>query len=146
MFQAGLQGSSWRKRHGSGGVRFFFQAGDGIRDSSVTGVQTCALPILVPDPAVERWSVVVKTLIFAAFIPYVIRSRIQIEAFLQIWVFGFAINFLPPGLKAMISGASYGHDLGVATTTISNDARWPTIPLMLVPIILFLRNNPNILP
>src|SRR5260370_8579331 len=33
------------------GVRyffFFFQAEDGIRDSSVTGVQTCALPIYLP--------------------------------------------------------------------------------------------------
>src|SRR5260370_19395503 len=30
---------------------FFFQAEDGIRDSSVTGVQTCALPIYVPEPA-----------------------------------------------------------------------------------------------
>src|SRR5882762_10602144 len=28
---------------------FFFQAEDGIRDSSVTGVQTCALPIFTPD-------------------------------------------------------------------------------------------------
>src|SRR5260370_7899295 len=27
---------------------FFFQAEDGIRDSSVTGVQTCALPISGP--------------------------------------------------------------------------------------------------
>src|SRR5260370_499401 len=27
-------------------IVFFFQAEDGIRDSSVTGVQTCALPIL----------------------------------------------------------------------------------------------------
>src|SRR5260370_7959943 len=27
---------------------FFFQAEDGIRDSSVTGVQTCALPIFNP--------------------------------------------------------------------------------------------------
>src|SRR5207237_3092036 len=26
---------------------FFFQAEDGIRDSSVTGVQTCALPICI---------------------------------------------------------------------------------------------------
>src|SRR5437879_11084855 len=26
---------------------FFFQAEDGIRDTSVTGVQTCALPILI---------------------------------------------------------------------------------------------------
>src|SRR2546430_7005737 len=32
---------------------FFFQAEDGIRDLTVTGVQTCALPIshLGPDPA-----------------------------------------------------------------------------------------------
>src|SRR6266513_4539277 len=27
---------------------FFFQAEDGIRDRNVTGVQTCALPILLP--------------------------------------------------------------------------------------------------
>src|SRR5437764_5485332 len=29
---------------------FFFQAEDGIRDTSVTGVQTCALPIWRDDP------------------------------------------------------------------------------------------------
>src|SRR5471032_3410862 len=29
---------------------FFFQAEDGIRDRDVTGVQTCALPIFVPEP------------------------------------------------------------------------------------------------
>src|SRR6267378_5862917 len=29
---------------------FFFQAEDGIRDLYVTGVQTCALPILHPPP------------------------------------------------------------------------------------------------
>src|SRR5207248_6972132 len=31
---------------------FFFQAEDGIRDRTVTGVQTCALPI---SPARRRW-------------------------------------------------------------------------------------------
>ena len=30
---------------------FFFQAEDGIRDHCVTGVQTCALPILYKDAA-----------------------------------------------------------------------------------------------
>ena len=35
-------------RYGEGecGYTFFFQAEDGIRDIGVTGVQTCALPIL----------------------------------------------------------------------------------------------------
>src|SRR5260370_22319995 len=41
---------AWKR--GSVSVRcfcfFFFQAEDGIRDSSVTGVQTCALPISHP--------------------------------------------------------------------------------------------------
>src|SRR5437764_14761971 len=33
---------------------FFFQAEDGIRDTSVTGVQTCALPIYPHEPERER--------------------------------------------------------------------------------------------
>src|SRR2546422_8366846 len=33
-------------------VFFFFQAEDGIRDVAVTGVQTCALPILLSATAV----------------------------------------------------------------------------------------------
>ena len=33
------------QRGGGGGGVFFLQAEDGIRDTSVTGVQTCALPI-----------------------------------------------------------------------------------------------------
>src|SRR5437879_10514581 len=31
---------------------FFFQAEDGIRDTSVTGVQTCALPIFHRQPLI----------------------------------------------------------------------------------------------
>src|SRR5260370_16369560 len=36
---------------------FFFQAEDGIRDSSVTGVQTCALPIFNRSPLDARFTV-----------------------------------------------------------------------------------------
>src|SRR6266705_1157393 len=35
---------------------FFFQAEDGIRDRTVTGVQTCALPICRGKPPVAPWS------------------------------------------------------------------------------------------
>src|SRR5439155_10641539 len=34
-------------------IFFFFQAEDGIRDGHVTGVQTCALPILAIDDDLE---------------------------------------------------------------------------------------------
>src|SRR5699024_11778957 len=33
---------------------FFFQAEDGIRDRNVTGVQTCALPILITEGVVTE--------------------------------------------------------------------------------------------
>src|SRR4030066_1884510 len=33
----------------------FFQAEDGIRDSSVTGVQMCALPIFLEFSAADKW-------------------------------------------------------------------------------------------
>src|SRR2546426_7824778 len=36
---------------------FFFQAEDGIRDYKVTGVQTCALPILVAPPGIPKENV-----------------------------------------------------------------------------------------
>src|SRR2546427_7854210 len=38
-------GSSARKRRRGDHLFFFFQAEDGIRDLTVTGAQTCALPI-----------------------------------------------------------------------------------------------------
>src|SRR5258708_24302603 len=33
---------------------FFFQAEDGIRDDLVTGVQTCALPISIPERGIAE--------------------------------------------------------------------------------------------
>src|SRR5207247_4962078 len=49
-----IRGAGSRRVHHSEAVSFFFQAEDGIRDPLVTGVQTCALPIL--DQAFENQS------------------------------------------------------------------------------------------
>src|SRR5688572_32475949 len=38
-----------------GNVFFFFQAEDGIRDLTVTGVQTCALPIYKLPAGTQLW-------------------------------------------------------------------------------------------
>src|SRR2546430_5716738 len=43
----GPPGRAPTRTRGSSASVFFFQAEDGIRDLTVTGVQTCALPILV---------------------------------------------------------------------------------------------------
>src|SRR2546422_1039771 len=41
--------NSYHDRSGADVRFFFFQAEDGIRDVAVTGVQTCALPICLPE-------------------------------------------------------------------------------------------------
>jgi putative inorganic carbon (HCO3(-)) transporter len=104
----------------------------------------------VPAAAAVKWNLAVKTLFISAFIPLVIRSRIQIEAYLQILLFGFAIHFLPMGLKTLISGGGYGNNLEVQSSgvvvTLGADSRLAMIALMLVPIMLFLRQHTKILP
>ena len=67
----------------------------------------------VPDAAWEKWDWAFKTVAFATFLPFVIRSRVQIEAFAQTYVFSLAANFVPFGLKVLISGGGYGRDLGL---------------------------------
>src|SRR2546430_6653745 len=49
------QRGGWGKRaDGRGLCGFFFQAEDGIRDLTVTGVQTCALPISLKFTSVHK--------------------------------------------------------------------------------------------
>src|SRR5260370_21123165 len=55
---------------------FFFQAEDGIRDSSVTGVQTCALPIC--RMKAKELSEMEQAILSGALAP--IEQRIQVEA------------------------------------------------------------------
>src|SRR2546427_2957082 len=51
MSSGGSRARAKSRGPAAGGYFFFFQAEDGIRDLTVTGVQTCALPIfLVEEP------------------------------------------------------------------------------------------------
>src|SRR5205823_8439728 len=59
-------------------VHFFFQAEDGIRDKLVTGVQTCALPILVLKASREGLSPSPKS--GPTFDPETLRIRTKSRA------------------------------------------------------------------
>src|SRR5260370_28982623 len=74
---------------------FFFQAEDGIRDSSVTGVQTCALPLLIAFGYVAVAGLMNVNLTFAAFLAGFAVSRKHLGAALEtITRFSFAL-FIP---------------------------------------------------
>jgi putative inorganic carbon (HCO3(-)) transporter len=101
-----------------------------------------------PDPAWVKWDWAFKTLAFATFIPYVIRSRIQIEAFAQTYVFSLAANFVPYGLKVLISGGGYGRNLGLqaGNSGLSEGGLLSTSCLMAVPLAMFLASNSQLIP
>lgn len=101
-----------------------------------------------PQAAVDKWDVVWKTLAFATFIPYAIRSRVHIEAFAQTYVFSLAANFVPFGLKVLISGGGYGQNLGLqgGNSGLSEGGYLSTVCLMAVPLAFCLARHSQLIP
>lgn len=101
----------------------------------------------VPDFAAKKWDVAVKTLLFCAFIPYTVRSRVQIEAFLHVLVFSTLVFTLPVGLKTLISGGGYGKALSLVegNSGLSEGSFLAAVSLMLIPILFYISQHSLIL-
>jgi putative inorganic carbon (HCO3(-)) transporter len=102
----------------------------------------------LPDRAMVKWDWAFKAMVFAAFLPLVIRSRVQIEAFVQTYVFSLAANFVPFGLKVLVSGGGYGHNLGLqaGNSGLAEGGFLSTACLMAVPLALFLGKHGQLIP
>src|SRR5882724_9553001 len=68
---------------------------------------------VAPEPAWATWNASVKSVAFCAFLPFLIRSRIQIEAVVLMIVFSMSGNWLSAAVKVLISGGGYGLSLGL---------------------------------
>lgn len=103
---------------------------------------------VAPEAAWMKWDWAAKTVLFSAFIPFVIRSRVQIEAFIQVYLFALAIHILPTGLKTMISGGGYGRELGVVggNTGFGEGSTLATASIMMIPIIVWLMKHNVLMP
>ena len=75
---------------GEFGFFFFFQAEDGIRDWSVTGVQTCALPIYTSVVSVDSITLVNPKMRVRKILNY--RRPAEGEPLTQIALAGFGIE------------------------------------------------------
>ena len=101
-----------------------------------------------PDAAWTKWDWAFKTLVFSAFVPYVIRSRVQIEAFVQVYVLSLTANIIPFGVKTLISGGGYGVNLGLQSgnSGLSEGGLLSTLCLMMVPLAIFLSAHGQLIP
>ena len=102
----------------------------------------------VPTAAWEKWNWAFKAMAFAAFLPYVIRSRVQIEAFTQTYVFSLAANIIPFGVKVLISGGGYGQNLGLmaGNSGLAESGSLAVVCLMSLPLALYLGKHGLLVP
>jgi len=102
----------------------------------------------VPDLAWVKWEATMKTLCFAIFLPFVIRSRNQIEAFIQVYLFALAGNVVTFGAKTLLTGGGYSRSLGLASGNklMTEGANLAMAALVMIPFILFVMRHGRIFP
>jgi len=103
---------------------------------------------VAPEGAWLKWDWAFKTVLFAGFIPFVFRSRVQIEALIQVHILGSAMHIIPVGIKSFLTGGGYGMNLTLlpANVGMSESSAMATVGLMYVPLLLFLRRHSLLVP
>lgn len=104
---------------------------------------------VAPADAWTKWDWAFKNVLLSAFIPFFLRSRVQIEAFIQVYIGAALIHIMPVGIKTMISGGGYGNSLGILTDSNSGLAESSTlaaVSIMFIPLLLWLRKHSILMP
>ena len=101
-----------------------------------------------PTQAWGKWDWASKVLMFAVLIPYIFRSRIQIEAFLLVMVFSASTILFSAGVKTILGGGGYGTlaVMGTGNTGLSESSTLAVVSVMLIPVIMFLMRHTVIFP
>jgi len=104
---------------------------------------------VVPADAWFKWGWAFKSVLFAVFIPYVFRTRVQIEAFILVFYFSCAATFIPTGLKTLMNGGGYGMNLGLIqghNVGLSESSFQAAAAIAFIPILVYLREYSLIIP
>lgn len=106
--------------------------------------------MLAPIPARSwpKWDWAIKVLVFALFIPYVFRSRVQIEAFILVLIFSASTIFFSTGVKTMLGSGGYGTlaIMGTSNSGLSESSTLAAVCVILMPLIAFMMRHSIIFP
>ena len=92
-----------------------------------------------PDAAWPRHDVAVKMLLFTYSIPFILKSRKQLELFLWILIASMSYFVLSAGMKSLMNGGGYGLDLVSDSGTVlwSEGSTLATQAICLLPILYY---------
>lgn len=102
---------------------------------------------IVPS-AWTKWDWVFKVLVFSILLPFIFRSRVQIEAFILVFVFSAATIFFSAGIKTMLGSGGYGvlAIMGGSNTGLAEGSTLAAVCAMLIPLIVHVMRNSLIFP
>jgi probable O-glycosylation ligase (exosortase A-associated) len=93
----------------------------------------------LPEAALFKWEWVWKVLLFAAFLPFAIWSRLRIEALLMVVVLSVAAIVIAVGIKTALGGGGYGQGLAFVdnNTGLFEGSIMSTAAIGMIPILLW---------
>ncbi|MGE0099204.1 MAG: putative O-glycosylation ligase, exosortase A system-associated [Hydrogenophaga sp.] len=94
----------------------------------------------VPYEAHRKWDWAVKSVAFSCLIPFFLRQRVDLEAFLWTIVISGIAHCLPFGVKVLISGGGYGKPLGLVQVNhgYGEGSTLAMFAISLIPLCLYL--------
>ena len=101
-----------------------------------------------PVAAADKWDWVWKSLLFAIFLPFTLRTRLRIEALLLFMILSAASIIIVGGIKTAVSGGGYGMlNLMVDNNTgLYEGSTISTVAIAIIPTILFLARFGTVYP
>ena len=111
----------------------------------------CTLSIFwaeLPDQAWVKWDWAFKTIVFSTFLTFVLRSRVQIEAAVQVLLFAASMHMIAVGTKTVLSGSGYGRHLDIIDSDagLFESSYLASVSVALIPVMLHLRKYSLLVP
>lgn len=102
----------------------------------------------VPEEAASKWDWVWKAMAFAIFLPFTLRTKLRIEAYLLFMILSASAIVIVGGIKTLLSGGGYGAlNLMVdANNGLYEGSTISTVAIALVPLILWAARFGTVFP
>jgi probable O-glycosylation ligase (exosortase A-associated) len=101
-----------------------------------------------PETAWEKWDWASKAMIFAIFIPFTLRTKLRVEAYILFMTLSAAAIAIVGGIKTLLSGGGYGAlNLMVDSNSgLYESSTIACIAIALVPLVVWLARHGTIFP
>jgi probable O-glycosylation ligase (exosortase A-associated) len=102
----------------------------------------------LPEFALTKWDWVWKSMVFAIFLPFTLRTKLRLEGYILFMTLAASAIVIVGGIKTLLSGGGYGAlNLMVDNNSgLYESSTISTVAIALVPIIVWLAKHGTVFP